>query len=451
MNKKLIVTAILVGGVVFFMNWALGAVPALVNYQGQLTDANGEPVADSNYLMTFSIYADSTGGTSIWSSGQQNVSVADGLFTYDLGSHTDLPDVLFKASAERYLGVKIGDNEEMVPRTRFTSVAYAYKALDADTADLAKSLIVPLELSYSGVEATAKATNADNGSGLYGESYSGSGVYGKQTFNDSYGYLGGAYGVYGLSNVSGNFGFIGAKTYTTKDTDDHLDGALGYGVYGKHGGSGNYGILGANAWGVAGSGNQYGVYGITSTGIGVGGYTIDGYGIYGHANSFGYAGFFAGKVDITGHLSKSSGSFKIDHPLDPENKYLSHSFVESPDMMNIYNGNVIVDANGEAVVILPDYFAALNMEFRYQLTAIGVSGPNLYIAEKIANNQFMIAGGEPGMEVSWQVTGIRHDPYAEMYRVPVEEDKPADEIGTYRHPEVYGKSGTMGIGDIKGD
>ena len=43
-------------------------------------------------------------------------------------------------------------------------------------------------------------------------------------------------------------------------------------------------------------------------------------------------------------LSKSIGTFKIDHPLDPANKYLSHSFVELPDMMNIYNGNVMTDA-----------------------------------------------------------------------------------------------------------
>ena len=59
-------------------------------------------------------------------------------------------------------------------------------------------------------------------------------------------------------------------------------------------------------------------------------------------------GEFIGDVDVTGTLTKSAGSFKIDHPLDPENKYLSHSFVESPDMMNIYNGNVVLDATGEA-------------------------------------------------------------------------------------------------------
>src|SRR2546430_380820 len=95
-----------------------------------------------------------------------------------------------------------------------------------------------------------------------------------------------------------------------------------------------------------------------------------------------------GRVNVTGTLSKGAGSFMIDHPLDPANKYLYHSFVESPDMMNIYNGIVVLDGKGEAVVTLPDWFRALNRDFRYQLTAIAAPGPNLYIADEISNNRF---------------------------------------------------------------
>jgi hypothetical protein len=124
--------------------------------------------------------------------------------------------------------------------------------------------------------------------------------------------------------------------------------------------------------------------------------------------------------------------------LDPEGKYLYHSFVESPDMMNIYNGNVVLDEHGEAWVELPGWFEALNRDFRYQLTCIGGFAP-VYIAEKIQHNRFKIAGGKPGMEVSWQVTGIRQDPWAEAHRIPVEEVKPPEEQGTYLHPEVYGQ------------
>jgi hypothetical protein len=158
-----------------------------------------------------------------------------------------------------------------------------------------------------------------------------------------------------------------------------------------------------------------------------------------------YAGNFNGDVRVTGNLSKGGGSFKIDHPLDPQNRYLYHSFVESPDMMNVYNGNVTLDASGEAWVELPTWFEALNRDYRYQLTPIGTPGPNLYIAQKIRDNRFQIAGGTSGMEVSWQVTGIRHDPYAEAHRIPVEEDKPPEERGTYIHPKAYGQSETMGL------
>ncbi len=149
------------------------------------------------------------------------------------------------------------------------------------------------------------------------------------------------------------------------------------------------------------------------------------------------AGRFIGNVAVEGTLTKYAGSFKIDHPLDPANKYLSHSFVESPDMMNIYNGNAIFDANGEAVVQLPNWFEALNKDFRYQLTCLGEFAP-IYIAQKIQGNHFKIAGGKPGMEISWQVTGIRKDAYANAHRIPVEEDKTLSERGYYLHPELYG-------------
>lgn len=76
-------------------------------------------------------------------------------------------------------------------------------------------------------------------------------------------------------------------------------------------------------------------------------------------------------LTVDGRLTKAAGSFKIDHPLDPANKYLLHSFVESPDMMNIYNGEVALDGLGKATVELPAWFEALNQDFRYQLTAIG--------------------------------------------------------------------------------
>ena len=96
-----------------------------------------------------------------------------------------------------------------------------------------------------------------------------------------------------------------------------------------------------------------------------------------------YTAYLAGRVHIACDLEKSGGSFKIDHPLDPANKYLHHYFVESPDMKNVNDGVVALDDKGEAEIELPDWFGVLNKEFRYRLTAIGAPGPSLYIAKEI--------------------------------------------------------------------
>ena len=211
-------------------------------------------------------------------------------------------------------------------------------------------------------------------------------------------------------------------------------------------------VLGNGVHGISASGTASGVYGENvAQGLGIAGRSNgSGSAVYGdNLNASGWAGYFNGRVRIPSTLSTSASSLEIDHPLDPQNKYLYHSSVESPDMMNVYNGNVTLDAKGEATVQLPDYFEALNQDFRYQLTAIGAPGPNLYIAQEIKGNSFKIAGGAPNAKVSWQVTGIRHDPYAEQNRTQVEVAKPADEQGKYLHPEVYGQPDTERIDPSK--
>ncbi len=165
----------------------------------------------------------------------------------------------------------------------------------------------------------------------------------------------------------------------------------------------------------------------------------DNYGIYASCgvSDENYGGYFYGNLHSTGSNTKGSGGFKIDHPLDPENQYLNHSDVESPDMMNIYNGNITTNANGEAIVTLPDYFEALNTDFRYQLTVIGTFAQAI-ISETITNNRFAIKTDKPFIDVSWQVTGIRQDAFAKTTRKSIEELKPDDEIGLYMHPEAFG-------------
>ena len=147
-----------------------------------------------------------------------------------------------------------------------------------------------------------------------------------------------------------------------------------------------------------------------------------------------------GTLTVTGALSKGSGSFVIDHPLDPKNKLLYPSFVESPDMKNLYDGVATLDANGEVVIELPSYFEALNKEYRYQFFPIGGPMSGLHIKNGVQDNRFTIAGGEPGLQVSWQVTGIRRDPYAEANRIVPEVVKGSGglvEKGEYLFPELF--------------
>ena len=140
------------------------------------------------------------------------------------------------------------------------------------------------------------------------------------------------------------------------------------------------------------------------------------------------AGQFFGNVSITGSLSKGGGGFRIDHPLDPENKYLSHSFVESPEMLNVYRGTVTTDDRGEAAVGLPDYVEALNEHFTYHLTVLGETGAAT-VTQPVQENGFQIRSDRPGAEVCWLVLGVRRDPWAVAHRLLVEEDKDADVRG----------------------
>jgi hypothetical protein len=152
----------------------------------------------------------------------------------------------------------------------------------------------------------------------------------------------------------------------------------------------------------------------------------------------GLAGNFLGSVDISADLNVSgSKNFKIDHPLDPANKYLVHSAVESSERMNIYTGNVVTNGQGEATVHLPNWFEVLNSDFRYQLTVIGQFAQAI-VAREIQNGEFSIRTSAPNVKVSWQVTGVRQDAYAKAHPLVVEEQKDARLRGFYIHPELYG-------------
>ena len=235
---------------------------------------------------------------------------------------------------------------------------------------------------YSHSDGTEKKWGVYGGAGgLQGTKI---GVFGQAvTLDSTIGVYGTTYGTGADATTIGVYG------------EGYIPGALNKTVYGMY----------ANARTI-GPGTFYGIY-ATTTGTGTG---------------TRWAGYFEGDVRVTGTFDNSKSTIVMDHPLDPENKVLKHSSVNSPDMKNVYDGVAILDSDGRAVVELPKYFEALNDNFRYQLTCIGQYA-NVYIAEEISNNQFTIAGGEPGLKVSWMVTGIRKDEYAINNRVQVEEAK----------------------------
>jgi hypothetical protein len=290
--------------------------------------------------------------------------------------------------------------------------------------------------------------NSTNGVGVQGFSASNYGVLGESTSASGVrGYSTSGYGVFGQSTSASGVRGLSSSGYGVYGNSTNGTGVFGTGNFGVSGesstGNGVYGnsTSGRGMYGRSTSGT--GVRGESTSGSGVTGFSDSSYGVYGFSTSS-YAGYFVGDINVTGSCTGCAGPTKIDHPLDPENKYLYHSSVESPDMKNVYDGVVTLDANGEAEVVMPEWFEALNQEFRYQLTTIGGFAP-VYIAEEISGNRFKIAGGSAGMKVSWQVTGIRHDPYAEAHQVSVEEDKPADERGKYLHPTEWGQPESKGI------
>ncbi len=361
----------------------------------------------------------------------------------------------------------------------------------------ANSAVVGLNQATSGSSAYGVAgdtfSNGQNASGVYGQAMSSTGatngVYGLTNSSDgnSDGVFGkatsssgGANGVSGLTNSPSGYGVWGIAdstdpggnsvgVYAQANTGQAIIGTsmASTGVLGVAGYSNaeccTNALFGRN---VATSGHNNGGELTTSSAGGVGGifentggglsilarvndsqnsFWVDGGGngwfngnltVQGSGSTLGGGVQINGNLNVTGTLTKGGGSFKIDDPLDPANKYLSHSFVESPDMMNIYNGVVRLDARGEAWVVLPDYFEALNRDFRYQLTSLGSAQPRLYIAREVNGNRFKISGGRASGKVSWQVTGVRHDAWANAHRIPNEEDKPLEKRGTYLYPEA---------------
>lgn len=239
------------------------------------------------------------------------------------------------------------------------------------------------------------------------------------------------------SSVNGGVAIVANATGTTGNSvagDFSTDSNAGTAVYARATNTG---------------GATYGVRGVTSsTAAGAAGVrgeapasTNTNYGVYGQAPGANAYGVYSnGRFGASG-----TKAFVIDHPLDPENKVLMHYSAESPDVLNIYSGNIALDARGEAWVALPDYFEAINTDPRYQLTAIGAPAPELHIAQRVQGNRFKIAGGAPGMEVSWEIKAKRSDRFVAQRGAAIEQLKSDANRGKYLDPALYGLPEEMGV------
>lgn len=288
-----------------------------------------------------------------------------------------------------------------------------------------------------------------NGSGVSGEGGEGGSFKGKETGVSGYG---GNFGVVADATtgvgVAASGATIGVRTSGGTNgliataagglQEDFEIPLAGKAVWGDSGDPNGVGVFGRGVTGVTGRGTNVGVVAFNPAGRGAA-----------YLAGQSTAGWFTGTVVVNAHLYKAGGGFLIDHPADPENQLLAHSFVESSDMKNLYDGVVTLDERGAATVRLPAWCEELNREFRYQLTALGAAAPNLHISQEITDGAFHIAGGPPRGRVCWQVTGIRADAWALANPIEVEQAKPDDEKGRFLHPELKGVPDDQGIGSLR--
>jgi hypothetical protein len=255
-----------------------------------------------------------------------------------------------------------------------------------------------------------------------------------------------AAGGFGVGGDSVSTGSGGAGVVATGGDSELFFGGDGIDATGGAGGQGNN-FSSTSGNGVVATGGQGGFQEADGTGGFFTGGTAGGFGGFGIEVFAGSdsAAFFEGDIIVTGAISAGTKDFKIDHPLDPANRYLAHASIESSEMINIYTGNVTTDSQGDAQVRLPDWFEAVNTDLRYQLTVIGQFAQAI-VSSRVSNHQFGIKTDKPNVDVSWQIAGVRQDAFAKAHPLVVEQEKNARERGFYLHPELYGAPPDRGMG-----
>ncbi|MBI5473662.1 MAG: hypothetical protein HY961_15090 [Ignavibacteriae bacterium] len=489
---------------------SVAQIPRTLSYQGVLTDTAGTPKPDGTYNFTFRLYAVASGGTAIWSE-TKSAQVTRGLFSTILGSITSFPDSV-RFDRQYWLGTQVAASPELSPRIQLTTVGSSFSSLRADVAqtvpdnsitagkiaggEVVKSINAlkdnvtlaggsNVTITPSGntltIAASGGGTNswAANGNDITNTNSGGVGIGAAPLAGYKLDVNGAARMTPGGSGGAINFSTPNAETgmtiVGTNRADIRFDGnllklltATGTGVPASTSGivittNGDVGI-GSTAPGAKlrvqnDFPNGGGVYAFTTDGIGMHGQSnnsgvgVEGiadvpsgigvsYGVFGSCSA-GYGVYSSGNTGASG-----TKSFRIDHPNDPTGKYLLHYAAESPDVLNMYTGNAVTDADGYATITLPDYFDEINRDPRYTLTVINEGGTDFVqamIVQKIRDNRFVIRTSKPAIEVSWEVKALRNDLWVRTHGAPVEAEKQGRERGKYQHPELYGMPNEMGM------
>ncbi|NIS18103.1 MAG: hypothetical protein GWN14_06930, partial [candidate division Zixibacteria bacterium] len=140
-NQKSVLTVI---AFIFLTVFIRAEVPGSMNYQGYLTDDEGSPVADSLYNVTFKIYDETN--TKLWEESHQ-IATSDGLFSVKLGSNGSPLNADVFSHSECWLGITVGTDQEISPRTQLNTVPYSFKTGNVQSDDIINE---PGVAAYSG-------------------------------------------------------------------------------------------------------------------------------------------------------------------------------------------------------------------------------------------------------------------------------------------------------------
>lgn len=431
-----------------------------LTYQGELTQV-GQPV-NGTATFTFRLFGVASGGVALGSQTFALVPVEDGRFTVLLNAAGQLSASAFNGE-RRWLELEV-NGTLLLPRQEVTAAPYSLRTRAVDWSGVENEPVCfPLCLPFSGsiaagvafsITATSASdvgfftiNNAASAAECVDASSNGGGNVVEAAMTGT-----GRAGLFQINNdVNGNDA-IGATSNGSGDAISAVMSGMGRaGIFENTNASNSDPALEAFSSGSP-TGNS-GTFQCFNTGGGRAAYLeSDTGGIFTlrvrNLAMGGGSAELVGHVNVIGNLSASGTKpFRIDHPLEPANRYLYHYALESPEVLNVYRGRATLDEHGEAEIELPPYFSALNRQFEYQLTPLGAAMPNLHVAAEIEGLRFGIAGGQPGRSVSWQVTATRNDAYVQLYGAPVEVEKPPHERGRFLHPELHGATEYERVGD----